>query len=312
MRHGLARLVLAGVALWSFGLAAEVVILKDGRTYSLARPVTVKGGQAILNLSDGRLLSVRTSEIDAQKTAAANAATPPKAAAPTPVATPSGSIADAVKAAPKRKATIIITDADVASGLAPGADAGTPQEGKVEVVGVTSSKGGGGYSVSAQVVNSGEGDAKGITVAVEAVGEKNATVGSTFATLAKTDLASGERTALQATITTNKNVVNFRFIPKWRVEVPVKPAATAEQEAAEAKRREKGTGTASETEARPEATPPPKASEQPKEAPTPAPQPDMAAPVANAPVGSPSTPGGTYVPRPSAPSSQPKLPDQPK
>lgn len=302
MRTPLGRLVLALLAAAFVSgplVAADLVVLKDGRTLSLAKPYVVKGSQAILTLANGQLVSVRADEIDVAKTQAALAAPSPAAPAPKPQVTPQPSLVDAAKATPGKKASIILTDADVLPGLGPEGASGEDGEVKIDVVGQTSIRGPEGYTLTAQVVNSGSAEATGLTVSVEAVGDGNTTVATVFGRLAKDSLAPEERTALTASVPTDKVVKTFRFLPKWTVKVGVRPAGEAG-----------AAGGPNPQAGQPDGVPPtpaPKPEAKKAEPPAYVPRPDYAAPAPNVPVGAPAQPGGGYVPA-NTTTDQPKPP----
>lgn len=67
-----------------------VVVLKDGTRYALSKQYEVRGSQARLHLTNGTLLSVRASEIDAEATRRASAQPTPR-----PVPAPHGTASSA-------------------------------------------------------------------------------------------------------------------------------------------------------------------------------------------------------------------------
>ena len=80
MRRVFSLLVLGLIGLLAGPLAADKVVLKDGRTLDTKKPPEIRGRQAVLVLADGKLVSIPASEIDTAKTAALakKAAEPPK------------------------------------------------------------------------------------------------------------------------------------------------------------------------------------------------------------------------------------------
>ena len=70
MRRVLSLLVLGLIGLLSGPLAADQVVLRDGRTLDTKKPPVIKGRQAVLTLADGKLVSIPAAEIDLEKTAA--------------------------------------------------------------------------------------------------------------------------------------------------------------------------------------------------------------------------------------------------
>ena len=159
----------------------------------------------------------------------------------------------------------------------------------------TTKKSDAGYVIEGSVMNSGKAPVLGVSVTIEAVGAEGKSIAPTFAALAKDVLDPGEKTTFRAQIDTDKVVERFGYVPRWKVIAP--PAKEGEPGDGAAETKEPG-----ETPA--EAPPPPPAPAREEEQPQR--QPDMAAPPANAPVGAPSQPGGTYLPPPS--SNQPKPP----
>lgn len=302
MRRVLSLLVLGLISLLAGPLAADQVVLRDGRTLDTKKPPQIRGRQAILVLPDGKLVSIPASEIDADKTAAlakkaAEAAKP----AGTPVPASAPTLAGAAQATrDAKKATVVLTDQDVAGGfLEPEAEKKAAGGERVVVSNVSARKTANGTTVTGSVQNVGGGAVEGVTVTVEAVGEKGETVASAFGALSADALATGEKASFTATLDTSTTASNVRVLPKWRSaqkgpEEPGKGPAEGRRAAA------KGENVAPEPSPTPAPTKPP-------EQPTPPPRPpDMAAPPANAPVGAPSQPGGTYVPQPA--SDQPKPP----
>lgn len=300
MRRVLSLLVLGLISLLSGPLAADQVVLKDGRTLDTKKPAEIRGRQAILVLADGKLVSIPAAEIDQEKTAAlaakATAAAKP-AATPPPAATTLAGAAQATRDG--RKATVVLTDQDVAGGwLEPEAEKKPGGGGRVVVSNVSAKKTSNGTTVTGSAQNVGNGAVEGVTVTVEAVGEKGETVSSAFGQLSADTLAAGEKATFTAFLDTAASASNVRTLPRWR---------STQKEAEEAgKAPAGGKQAAAKGEAPPaEPSPTPVPTKAPE--PTPPPRaPDVAAPPANAPVGAPSQPGGAYVPQPS--SDQPKPP----
>ena len=302
MRRVLPLPVLGLIGLLVGPLAADQVVLKDGRILDTKKPPVIKGRQAVLTLADGKLVSIPASEIDAEKTAAlakkaAEAAAKPTAA-PTPPRAPS--LAEAARAAQNaKKATVVLTDQDVAGGYLE-VSSGSPEkgEGEVSIGPVTTTKGETGWSIEGSVMNSGKAPVVGVTVTIEALGEKGKPVASAFASLAKDVLEPGEKASFRAQVDTTATVERFTYLPRWKIVAP--PPVEAEGEPAAAGGEKKGEDDGGERAA---PTPAPAPTPQPT---PPPPPPGRAAPQANAPVGAPSQPGGTYLPPPS--SNQPKPP----
>jgi hypothetical protein len=298
MRRVLSLLVLGLIGLLSGPLAADQVVLRDGRTLDTKKPPVIKGRQAVLTLPDGKLVSIPATEIDLEKTAALAkkaAETPKSAEAPPPPRAPS--LVDAARATQSsRKAAVVLTDQDVAGGYLE-VSSGSPEkgEGEVSIGPTTTKKSDAGYVIEGSVLNSGKAPVLGVSVTVEAVGADGKSIATTYAALAKDVLDPGEKASFRAQIDTDKTVERFGYLPRWKVIAP--PAKEGEPGADEKKEPGETPGE--------EAPPPPPAAPAREEAP-PQRQPDMAAPPANAPVGAPSQPGGSYLPPPS--SNQPKPP----
>ncbi|PYQ37642.1 MAG: hypothetical protein DMF55_00050 [Acidobacteria bacterium] len=91
--------------------AAEVIVLKGGVVVQLQRPPVRRGNNVLLTRTDGTLLSVPASEIDAAATAARRAVPPP---APEPPPARPATLAEAARASHEApKARVKITDANV-------------------------------------------------------------------------------------------------------------------------------------------------------------------------------------------------------
>lgn len=286
---------------------ADEIVLKGGKSLTTARPLVVKGKNAVVTLKDGTVVSIPLTEIDQPRTAEANK---PKvalevSAAPRKPETP----AEAARVKTTRKAAISLSDDDVSH---PFGQSGTTQakeegDGKVEIGSVSVKKEKSGYTLSGSVLNSGKGEVLAVSVTVEAIGDDNKTLATAFGNVAKDNLAAGEKSAFTAEISIDAAVSSFRYVPHWQARPrPTVGGGSLSQ----------GSGNGSDdgttggvkkpgTEAEVEPAPTPKPT--PKPVPTRMPQPDYAPPAANAPVGAPAQPGGTYLPQPSA-DGQPKQP----
>lgn len=297
MRRVLSLLVLGLIGLLSGPLAADQVVLRDGRTLDTKKPPVIKGRQAVLTLPDGKLVSIPATEIDLEKTAALAkkaAETPKSVEAPPPPRTPS--LVDAARATQNaRKAAVVLTDQDVAGGYLE-VSSGSPEkgEGEVSIGPTTTKKSDTGYVIEGSVMNSGKAPVLGVSVTIEAVGAEGKSIATTYASLAKDVLDPGEKASFRAQIDTDKTAERFTYLPRWKV---IAPPAKEGEPGAEEKREPGETPT--------EEVPPPPSAPTREDAPPPR-QPDVAAPPANAPVGAPSQPGGSYLPPPS--SNQPKPP----
>lgn len=302
MRRAFSLLVLGLLSLIAGPLAADKVFLRDGRTLDTKKPPEFRGRQAVLVLTDGKLVSIPTSEIDTAKTAAAaaKAMEAGKLPAPTPSIARAPSLVDAANATRDgRKASVVLTDQDVAAGQLDAEGEKKPAgDGRIVVSNVSAKKAASGTTVTGSVQNVGEGTVEGVGVTIELVGEGGKTVASAFGQLSSDVLAPGEKATFTSQLETEATAQNVRVMPRWRAREnegektdPSSPAGKA----------------AAAREATPSAGPAPVPSPAPAATRAPAPRSsDMPAPPANAPVGAPSKPGGGYVPQPS--SSQPKPP----
>ena len=120
MRRAFSLLVLGLISLTAGPLAADKVVLKDGRTLETKKPPEIRGRQAVLVLADGKLVSIPASEIDTAKTAAAaaKAAEAAKVPAAAPGVARPPSLVDAARATRDgKKASVVLTDQDVAGGI---------------------------------------------------------------------------------------------------------------------------------------------------------------------------------------------------
>jgi hypothetical protein len=302
MRRAYSLLVLGLISLTAGPLAAGQVVLKDGRTLETKRPPEIRGRQAVLLLADGTLVSIPASEIDTAKTAAAAAkvAEAAKLPAPTTVVARPPSLVDAANATRDgKKASVVLTDQDVAAGqLDAGGEKKAAGDGRVVVSNVSAKKAASGTMVTGSVQNVGGGPVEGVGVTIELVGDGGKTVASAFGQLSADALAPGEKATFTSQLDTEATAQNVRVMPRWR------------SRETGGEKSDPGSPVAKATAAK-DAIPP----AGPTPAPTPAPaatrppaprSPDMAAPPANAPVGAPLQPGGGYVPQPS--SNQPKPP----
>ena len=292
----------------------DEIVLKGGKTLTASHPMVVKGKNAVVTLKDGTVVSIPLTEIDQPRTAEANKTRVAVAAAP--VVRKPETPAEAALVRNARKASISLSDDDVShpfgqSGAVQGKD---ESDGKVEVVSVSVKKEKGGYNLSGSVFNSGKGEVLAVSVTVEAVGNENKTLATAFANIAKDNLAAGEKSAFTVEFPIESAVSSFRYVPHWQAR-PVEKSTVdggnlkqgsgnGSEEGSPANAKRPGGGN-SRLETAPESAPAPKAA--PKPEPTRVPHPDYAAPTANAPVGAPTQPGGTYLPQPSA-DGQPKQP----
>jgi hypothetical protein len=293
-------------------LFAADVILKDGQTIATKKPYVVKGKMAILTRTDGSLVSIPVEDIDLGKTAAAAAVKPaapktePAPAAPKKPMTP----VEAAMAKGGKRATVVITDADVGASTAVGPDGEKVEkgEGEVSIANASATKTKTGYSINGSVINVGKADVRGVSVTIELVGQNSKTLQTVFGNVAKDSLAPGEKSVFTADVTSEAEAKSFRYVPSWQLTVSVRTAEPGSTSKPETGSSSPKPSTASE--ANPASLPKTEKSEPPPQ-PTPQviPRPDVAPPSANAPVGAPSTPGGVYIPRPS--DNQPGQPKTP-
>ncbi len=295
LRRGLAAALLTGAA--ALALAGDVVVLKGGTVIPLKQPVVRRGNTAYITRADGTLLSVPSSEIDRDATAAANSAAP--APAPKPevqaASTPAGAVRDA-KEGPK--ARVRITDADVSHPLE--MEAGTAAEKdkkdqgpgfpKVEVADYTQQKNGASLVLKGTVRNVGQGVAENVRVQVTAIDDKGQPIDGANANLSKGTVDSGASVEFNASLNVGDSAIaSLRFQPQW-TSPPPPPAPTPRP----------GTAAAAAAAA---------ANKPPAPAPTPYGRGTLyAAPVASAPSEAPKDSHTGYIPGASNPDNQPKPP----
>lgn len=301
------RRVLSLLALVAGTLVADQVVLRDGKVLETKKPPVVRGRQAVLVLSDGKLVSIPTAEIDTEKTAAlaakaaaANAGEKGTGSAGEKAAsTTAPTLVDAARASTtSRKAAVVLTDQDVSGAILETTEEKSRAPGRVSVSNISAKKSGSGTTVTGSVQNVGESPIEGLAVTVEAVGAEGQTVESAFGQLSADALAAGEKATFTAQLGADAVAQNVRVVPRWTE--PARAAGASDAAGAGE------TGSAAKPPAA--ETPPPTPVPTRAAAPTPPPRPpDVAAPPANAPVGAPAAPGGTYLPPPA--SGQPKPPD---
>ena len=314
MRRLLPSTILATALLVVFGALADDVVLRDGRIFRTVGPPVLKGRMVILKMADGQLLSIPAEEIDMEKTAAARAAPAP---APAPTATPNRPLtpAEAARLKKGKKATVVLTDDQVAGGELAGEDADKKEAGeeRVDVANASATKTKEGYAITGSVVNSGKVDVSGVGVTIEAIGPDNTTLTSGFGQLAKDNLSPGEKSAFTATLSTDSEAVTFRYVPQWQVKMGVKGAAGEGGAGGAGSAGPAGAAGVvptptpgvipSQVGEKAEKLPGEKAAAPP---PTPLPRPDIAPQAPNAAIGAPEKPGGTFIPKPTG--DQPKPP----
>lgn len=298
LRRGFVVAVLAGAA--ALALAGDVVVLKGGTVIPLKQPVVRRGNTAYITRADGTLLSVPSSEIDRDATAAANRAVP----APAPreaqaASTPAGAVRDA-KEGPK--ARVRITDADVShplemeTGTAADKDKDKdkkdqgPGSPKVEVADYTQEKNGASLVLKGTVRNVGQGAAENVRMMVTAIDEKGQSIDGANANLSKGTVDPGTSVEFNASLNVgDKTIASLRFQPQWSSPPPPVPPPPRP-------------GTAAAAAAAAANKPPPPA-------PTPYGRGTLfAAPAASAPSEAPADGKTGYIPGASHPDNQPKPP----
>jgi hypothetical protein len=256
-----------------------------------------RGNTAYITRADGTLLSVPSSEIDRDATAAANSAVP----APAPkqevqaASTPAGAVREA-KEGPK--ARVRITDADVSHPLEmePGTagDKDKKEQGpgypKVEVADYTREMNGASLVLKGTVRNVGQGAAENVRMTVTAFDEKGQSIDGANANLSGGTVDPGTSVEFNASLNVgDKTVASLRFQPQWTSPPPPAPPPPRP-----------GTAAAAAAAA---------ANKPPAPAPTPYGRGTLyAAPVASAPTEAPADGKTGYIPGASHPDNQPKPP----
>jgi len=278
--------------------ADEIVVLKGGKSLTLARPYVVKGKQAVMTLKDGTVISVAAVEIDRGATAAARRAATAPAAPSAPASEPSpAEAARSQKGAPR--ASVRIGDEDVAHYYT-GPGAGEETDGaqgddeggaRVDVANWDQTFKDGSVTLTGTLRNSGTDVARDVGVIVSGKDDQGKTLGSTSAEVTSPSLEPGATASFTAVIPSPARFESVRFQPRWKVARPAnKPGAEPPKEP--------------ETpSAKPAAAPGPGPEKSPE--PKYVPQADIAPPPANAPT-KPSADGRTgflpdYVPVPPPP-----------
>jgi hypothetical protein len=261
------------------------------------QPVVRRGNTAYITRADGTLLSVPSSEIDRDATAAANQAAPVMAVGETQSAsTPAGAVRDA-KEGPK--ARVRITDADVShplemeAGTAADKDKDKKDQGpgspKVEVADYTQEKNGASLVLKGTVRNVGQGAAENVRMMVTAIDDKGQPIDGANANLSKGTVNSGASVDFNASLTVgDKTIASLRFQPVWTSPPPPAPPPPRPGTAAAAA-----------------------ANKPPAPVPTPYGRGTLyAAPVASAPSEAPADGKTGYIPGASNPDNQPKPPSR--
>jgi len=285
---------------------AEVVVLKGGVVVPLRRPPVRRGNNVLLTRTDGTLLSVPASEIDAAATAALRAVPPPT---PPPPAGPPPTLAEAARASHEvPKARVRITDANVshlehnAQAAGNSEDAQKEKEtgsgaGRVEVGDYTQEKSGEALVVRGTLRNPGAAPALSVRLTVTALDAKGQAIVSGEAGLSSVVIEPSKTAAFSITLPVGtKPAASLRFAPRW-----IAPASGPGSEEPASKGSAASTGAAPTPQpTAPPPTPPP---------PTPYGRGSLyAAPAPSAPMTAPADGKSGYIPGASSPSNQPKPP----
>lgn len=311
-RPDLMGVLLAVLLPAALATASDVVILKGGSRIDLKGPWMQQGSNAIMTRSDGTVLSVPISEIDAKATAAAKKAAPaPDPAAVAPPQTPVEALRQG-REGPKAK--VRLTDADVShetvlAQMSSQTGDKKAESGKgtarLDVAGYDQSKSGVNVLLRGSLRNFGGTTANNARMSVTALDENGEILGTGEASLSKGSLEPSETVAFTAAVPVgDKTVAAFRFAPQWVAAPP--PASPAETAAAAAAAKPSGSSPASAG-----ATAGSAANQPPPPAPTPYGLGVLyAAP--SAPSSSTPSPDGRvgYLPGVSDAASQPKPPNQ--
>jgi hypothetical protein len=240
---------------------------------------------------------VPVSEIDREKTAAANrAAAAPPPAAPAPAASTPAEVARVTKDGPK--ARVRITDADVSHPLDLEAaaagdekkDQATGGLAKVEVGDYTQEKNGESLAIRGTLRNTGQAVAEGLRLQISAIDDKGQPIDGGAAMLSKGTIDPGGSVDFNASLKVGDKVpASLRFAPQWAAPKPPPAAAQPGVPAA--------------------ATGAPAAAQKP--VPTPYGRGNLyAPPVANAPSQAPADGKTGYIPGATSPDNQPKPPNR--
>jgi hypothetical protein len=285
---------------------AEVVVLKGGVVVRLQRPPVRRGNNVLLTRTDGTLLSVPASEIDAAATAALRKVPPPT---PEPPPGRPPTLAEAARASHEvPKARVRITDANVShvehNAQAAGNAEDGPKEketgsgaGRVEVGDYTQEKSGEALIVRGTLRNPGATSASGIRMTVTALDAKGQAIASGEAGLSSVVIEPSKTAAFSITIPVGtKPAASLKFAPRWIAPSPPASGPGSEEPGP------KGSAAGDAPTPQPTAPPPPPP-------PTPYGRGSLyAAPAPSAPMTPPADGKSGYIPGASSPSNQPKPP----
>lgn len=294
--------------------AADLVVLRGGTVVHLSKPPVRQGKNVLLTRTDGTLLSVPATEIDAAATAAARGAAPPPAPA---VAAPPATLAEAARATRVvPKARVRITDADVShdeatsrSTLEGAAESqkeaiAAAGAGRVEVGEYSQEKSGEALVVRGALRNPGGTPATNVRLSVTALDAKGQTIASGEAGVSNAVIDPAGAVNFSVTIPIgNRAVGSLRFSPRWVA--PAAPAAAPGTPEGTSRATATGAPAApADPSAAPRAVAPP-----PPPAPTPFGRGTLYAPPApSAPSAPPADGKSGYLPGASHPGNQPKPP----
>lgn len=220
--------LLAASALLSVSASAvaETIVLRGGLRFELKGPPVRKGNTLLVTRTDGTVLAVPVSEVDASATAAARSAPSP---APEPTA-PAATLTEAARASRDvPRALVRITDADVshaeAAEAAPpkgdGSKAQIPNEapagvGRVEVADYTQEKSGDSLILHGTLRNPGATPAINIRMTVTVLDPKGQVIGSGEAGVSNGVIEPSGTAMFTVTIAIGTRPVgSFRFSPRW-------------------------------------------------------------------------------------------------
>lgn len=298
----------AGTALFfaaGLALASDVVVLRGGARIELKQPWVQQGNNVLLTRTDGTLLSVPASEIDARATAEARARKPEPARPP--IVAPPSTPADAVRSGREPRARVRVTDADVghsSMALSDGADKdkGEVKGGaaRVEVGEYTQQKAGTNLLITGNLRNTGTEAVTGTRLTVYGVDDAGNSVTSANATMAGGTIDGNGTVNFSVNLPVGDRKINhFRFTPTWTA--PPAPAPAAAVAAAAAAANAAAASAAAPAPAAPNAPPGPR--------PTPYGQGSLyAAPAGSAPSTAPADGKTGYIPGAANPDQQPKPP----
>lgn len=295
--------------------AADVVVLRGGKIIQLKSPLVRQGKTALLTRSDGTLLSVPVSEIDAAATAAARAA--PVASAQVPaLAAPPATPAEAARASRERpRARVRLTDADVGHDYVGPAASEEKKEtlagggaGRLEIGDYTQEKAEGQLLVRGTLRNAGGTAATLSRMTVSALNEKGETIASAEASVAGGAIAPSQSTGFTASLAAGEQTaVSLRFAPRW-IAAPLPASAEARAAAVSSQSGESGEKPDAGSAAAAAASRPPGAQPAPAQPIPPGQGVLYAAPPPSASFSPPADGKSGYIPGATHPENQPKPP----